>query len=198
MINLLPTEVKEMRSYGRKNRRLVRWCAMSLLGALMLTSISGGGYLLITQAEAAAKDTKSQTETLLNSSKLSKTDSDFKSFSNNLKTVTQILSKQVLFSQLIQKMGAITPKGATLSAISLTSSDNSIALDFKVNSTSLAPTLQANLSDEKESLFDKVDITQVVCQTDQTSGQKTCSVQLKAQYSDNFQFLFLNSVKGGN
>lgn len=193
MINLLPPEVKEMRSYGRRNVLLVRWSLICLGAALLLVGIAGAGYFFITNAEKAAAEAKQQTEKAIETAKLDEVSKQFDAFSGNLKTVTQILSKQVLFSQLIRQIGSVTPAGATLNSVSLSDADNALNLDFKVPTSDLAATIQVNLEDEKNGLFEKADIIQVSCITD-ANKQQSCTVSVRALYRKDANFLFLNSV----
>lgn len=197
MINLLPPEVKEMRSYGRRNLLLVRWSLLCLGAAILLMGIAAAGYIFITNAEQSAVQTKTQTEAAIQTAKLDEVSAEFDAFSSNLKTVTQILSKQVLFSSLIRQIGSIIPDGATLNSVSLSDADNALSLDIKVSSPDLAPTVQVNLENEQNGLFEKADIISVSCLTD-ASKQQSCTVSVKALYRKDANFLFLNSVAKAN
>lgn len=196
MIDLLPAEIKKSRLYGRRNGKLLRWnflCMLALLGILI---ISGTGYFFINNATLSAAEVKSKTEAAIKTAKLDEAEVEYAQFSNNLKTVVQILSSQVLFSELLQQIGGVTPTGTTLNSVSLSDSDNALDLNFTTTSASLAPTLQVNLEDPENELFEKADIVQVSCQTD-TEGKEECGVQLRALFKADAKFLFLNSVESG-
>lgn len=197
MINLLPPDIKSMRLYGRRNITLLRWSSFCLAAMVGLTVIVAGGYIYITQAEKSAEKSKAQTEESIKLAKLDDVEKQYASFSSNLKTVTQILSKQVLFSDLIQKIGSVIPSGVTLNGVSLTDTDNALNLDFKVANPGLAATLQVNLEDQKNELFEKADLLNVACSPDATTKLQVCTVQVRALYRKDAKFLFLNSVSSG-
>lgn len=195
MIDLLPVEIKKSRAYGRLNRTLLRWnalCSAAILGVLL---IGGTGYFFINNAALSAADVKLETEKSIEKAKLSDVEANYAAFANNLKTVVQILSSQVLFSELLQQIGGVTPSGATLNTVSLSDTDNALDLDFTTSSTSLAATIQVNLEDPKNELFEKADIIQVSCSTS-GGGVESCNVQLRALFKEDAKFLFLNLVNG--
>lgn len=194
MIDLLPSDMKRSRTYGRRNNLLLRWNLLCLLGIIGLTVIGGAGYFFINNATLSAEKVKTQTEESIRSAKLDEAEANYTSFSNNLKTVVQILNSQVLFSELLQQIGSVTPSGTTLNSVSLTDSDNALDLSFTTSSASLAPTIQVNLEDKRNKLFEKADIIQVSCQID-SSGSEGCGVQLRALFRSDAKFLFLNSVE---
>lgn len=193
MIDLLPTSIKQSRQYGRRNAKLLRWNIACLLAILGILAIGATGYFFINNATKAAATAKAQTEKLIDDAKLSKVEAEYTVFSDNLKTVVRILSNQVLFSELIQQIGGVTPSGATLNSISLSDSDNALDLDFTTASSSVAPTIQVNLVDPGSELFSSADIIQVNCQS-VTENKESCNVQLRALFKDDAKFLFLNSV----
>ena len=196
MINLLPPEVKTMRLYGRRNRTLMRWSAFCLAAMAGLIIIVGGGFFFITQSEKSAQRSKAQVEEAIKAAKLDEVEKQYAAFSSNLKTVTQILSKQILFSDLVQKIGSVIPSGVTLNSVSLSDADNALTLDFKLPNPGLAPTLQVNLENEKNELFEKADILQVSCTTDSVTKVQSCTAQVRALYRKDAKFLFLNSIAG--
>lgn len=196
MIDLLPNDIKISRIYGRRNGLLLRWnllCLMALLGILI---VAGTGYFFINNSALSAAEVKSKTEATIKSTKLDEVEANYTTFSNNLKTVVQILSSQVLFSKLLQQIGGVTPAGATLNSVSLSDSDNALDLNFTTSSAGLAPTIQVNLEDPDNDLFEKADIIQVSCQTD-ADDEETCGVGLRALFKTDANFLFLNSVESG-
>ncbi|MEK7471895.1 MAG: hypothetical protein AAB624_01475 [Patescibacteria group bacterium] len=194
MIDLLPTDVKKSRTYGRRNGQLLRWNFMCLLGILGILIIVGTGYFFVDNATLSAAKVKQQTEESIKTAKLDEAEVEYATFSNNLKTVVQILSSQVLFSELLQQIGGVTPNGATLNSVSLADTDNALDLSFTTSSAGLAPTIQVNLEDPENELFEKADIIQVSCQVDE-DGDEECGVQLRALFKTDAKFLFLNSVE---
>lgn len=193
MIDLLPTDIKKSRAYGRRNSKLLRWNILCVLGVLGILIIAGTGYFFVNNATLSAAEVKKQTEEAIKTAKLDEAEQEYETFSNNLKTVVQILSSQVLFSELLQQIGSVTPTGVTLNSVSLADSDNALDLSFTATAASLAPTIQVNLEDPRNELFEKADIIQVSCQTDEEDNEE-CGVQLRALFKADAKFLFLNSV----
>ena len=193
MIELLPNNIKQDRNYGRRNNVLLRWNIACLLAITGILIIGATGYFFINNATESAAASKVQTEESIADAKLSEVEAEYKEFSGNLKTVIQILSDQVLFSELLQQIGSVTPTGATLNSISLSDTDNALDLDFTTTAASIAPTIQVNLEDPTNELFDKADIIQVTCQAG-NDGKESCNVQLRALFKEDAKFLFLNSV----
>ncbi len=195
MINLLPSETRENRLYGRRNRQLVRWCIAALLAAIGIVGIAAGGYVFLTRSEASAASEKTRVETQIAQDQLDKVLAEYNSFTADLKTVVQILSKQILFSELIQQIGSVVPPGTTLNTVSISNKDNALSLDFTLDQASSAPTLQLNLEDPENALFEKADIIQLSCQTDDVTRVQTCSAQVRVLLKKDAPYYFLNSVK---
>lgn len=192
MINLMPSTIKTERSYGRSNVILMRWTFQISVAFVILTIVLLSGYSFMVSAQKSVNANKSKVEESIKSEKLDTTEKEYDAFSSNVQTVTQILSKQVLYSSLLQQIGSVTPLGATLSSISISSTSNALDLNFNISSADVAPILQLNLQDEKNQLFQKADIIQVNCQ--QSNGVDKCTAQLKAEYRKDAKFLFINTI----
>lgn len=189
MINLTPSDIKKDRNYRRNNLRYSRWIAQSILMLLILNVFMVAGYGLISARQNQLDEKKSSLSEEISNLKLGEVESKYASFVANVSTVTQILSKQILYSDLIKQIGSVTPTGATLNSVSISSKDNALDLNFKINSQDIAPIIQLNLEDEKNNLFSKADIVQLNCPT-----TATCTTQLKAEYKKDFPYLFINTL----
>lgn len=196
MINLLPPETKKDRYYGRKNVVLLKWISLSLVLFIMLIASIGIGLGIMNRAISNANINKQVLATSISDDKLNETEQSYNEFLNNVKTVTQILSKQVLYSSLLQQIGKVTPPGANLNSVSISSTDNALNLNFTINSPDIAPILQLNLQDQKNKLFERADIIQVNCQQKEKTDNP-CTAQLRAEYKKDAMFIFINTV-GGN
>lgn len=194
MINLMPSDIKKDRAYGRSNVILLRWTYQISAAFVLLILALLSGYSFMVSAQKSVKNNKSTVESAIKNEKLDQTETEYNAFASNVKTVTQILSKQVLYSSLLQQIGSVTPSGATLSSVSISSSANALDLNFNITSADIAPILQLNLQDEKNQLFQKADIIQVNCQQSSVSGTEKCTAQLKAEYKKDAKFLFINTI----
>jgi hypothetical protein len=164
MINLMPTPAKSAIKYARINLRLLHWTLGSLLiiAAMGATVVLGGFY--IDSAKNNLSNSIEQTKVTISSQKLDKVQVQAEGLSNGVKLIVQVLSKEVLFSKLLQEIGALMPAGATLGDIALSNTVTG-AIDLTANAIDYqsATQVQLNLQDPKNNLFDKVDTTSVSC-----------------------------------
>lgn len=189
MINLTPSDIKQDRYYRRNNLRYFRWISQSILMLLILNVFLAAGYGLILARQDQLDEKKASLNKEINDLNRGEVESKYTSFVTNINTITQILSKQILYSDLIKQIGSVTPSGATLNSVSISSKDNALDLNFKISSQDIAPIIQLNLEDEKNNLFSKADIVQLNCPT-----SSTCTTQLKAEYKKDFPYLFINTL----
>src|SRR5690606_36448643 len=112
-------------------------------------------------------------------------------FSGSLKLIEQVLSKQVLFSELFRQVGAIMPNNTVLSSIEISKVEGGIDLTAKARSYDSATQIQVNLEDPRNKLFNKVDIISVSCGNSEDSSYP-CTVSLRALFTDKNPFLLIN------
>lgn len=192
MINLMPKDIKQDRAYGRSNVLLLKWTSQIAVAYILLIIALISGYSFMVSAQRSVNNSKKRVEETIKNEKLDQTEKEYSSFASNVKTVTQILSKQLIYSSLLQQIGSVTPNGATLSSVSISSAANALDLNFNIASSDIAPIIQLNLQDEKNKLFQKADIIQVSCQ--QSNEAEKCTTQLKAEYKKDAKFLFINTI----
>jgi hypothetical protein len=123
-----------------------------------------------------------------------------KEISGDIRVINQVLRGEIRFSDLIQAIGQVIPKGAILSGLSISQVNG--ALDLSVNATNYATAAQvaANLSDPKNGIFSKVDVVNVACNpsgasTPGTPNGYTCSLSLKALFGPDTKNKFLSVPK---
>ncbi len=193
MINLLPPETKQELGYARRNSRLLRWGAIifcCILGAWLI--IFGGLFYTqnsiksYTKQSVAAKDQ-------LQSQKLEETQAKVQDISNHLKLVVQVLSKEILFSKLLQQIGSAIPPKSILTDLKITKLEGGIDLTAIASDEFTATQVQVNLQDPSNKIFDKVDIVNITCASTSTSDPRyPCTVTLRARFNKNNPFLFIN------
>jgi hypothetical protein len=196
MINLTPTSYKESLRYARRNTLIRNW----LSGLLIIIFLAGTTILLgrsYLQAEARqyAKANQQGQETL-NSRGINATLDQVESISGNLKLIIQVLSKQILFSELLKQVGSVMPQDSILSGIEISKVAGGIDLEAEAKDYTTATQVQVNLSDPGNKLFDKIDIVSINCEDSSDDGYP-CTIQLRALFKTNNQFLFINQ-KGGS
>lgn len=194
MINLLPPIYVDKIRYSRKNAALLKsliWLGLANIG-LVTILLAGAFYIdrqsshIQTQIEASEKQLKAQN--------LDQVEKESQQITNNIRIINQVLSKEVLFSEVIQEVGKIIPSGSVLSSISLTQVSGSIDLVINSRDNNSAVQAAANLSDPKNNLFEKVDVVNVSC-TGSNPGYP-CSSTFKALFSPTAQDRFLKLAKG--
>lgn len=194
MINLLPPEVKSSYRYAHRNVALLRWVAFGSLGLLGLIIISLAGFLYMqqisnnygTQIEASQSSLKKQNQAL--------TEKQVQDISSNLKLAVSVLSKEVLFSQLLKQMAAITPANVSLSNLDINQTSGALDITADTSDYNSATQLQANLADPTNKIFSKADIENINCKADSTNPRYPCTVSIRALFATNNPFLFINAA----
>lgn len=192
MINLLPPPVKQDISYARRNSRLLKiigfgWAAIAGMFVIVLF-----GFIFINNSIVHYRQQVEQGKTTLKEQKLDETQAKVEAISGDLKLIVQVLSKEVLFSKLIKQIGAVMPSQSVLSNIEISKVQGGIDLTASAKDYQTATQVQVNLQDPNNKLFDKVDIVSVTCGST-TNPQYPCTVILRALFSKNNPFLFINN-----
>jgi Tfp pilus assembly protein PilN len=196
MINLLPPQVRESIAYANKNTKLrVSAVSLLLLAVAVFIMFLGGTIYLKQSSNSTAKQaasTRGQLE-LRDQASIKKQVAEL---SDTFKLVDKVLSDQVLFSKLLQKIGSVIPDGSILTALSINELEGGLNLQAKAKSYDSATQVQVNLADEDNGLFEQVDIVNIQCETDaasdETQSTYPCTIQLRALFGNTNPFLFIN------
>ena len=197
MINLLPDDIKKEIIYGRRNRILRHWVLLVCLVVIAVAAMTVVGELLINRNINATETTAKLTQTQISNQNLAATQSEIQSLSNNFKTVTQILSKQLLFSKLFIKIGSIIPDGVILSEILITNTSSSLDLNIAATNHQTANQAFININDPSNGLFAKADLISIDCaqSTPSSSTNKyPCTGEIAVTMKANSSFYYLNSI----
>lgn len=193
MINLLPPDLKQAYHYARRNYHLSRWIVVLLTvlaGAAIITA-AGWVYLNQTSKQYQSQITASQKN--LDAQSYKQVESQIKEMSNNLKLSVQVLSKQILFSELLIHLGTIMPKDTKLSALNISQTEGGIDITAVAKTYASATQIQVNMSDSSNKLFSKVDLVSITCDSSDTSDYP-CKVSLRALFSNQNPFLFIHNT----
>jgi hypothetical protein len=173
MINLLPSDVKEMRSYGRKNRSLFGYS-----GALLATACITAGIMLVSLQVIGADEPQLREEVAATNQTITLQEKDIKAIEDTvvrLEAAEKIDAQSVSFSELIPKIGAVLPQGVILNALSLTGGvTDPLQLDVSLSDASLAPVLIKNLVESD--LFEAADISSLSPSSGGTEADGTVAV----------------------
>jgi Tfp pilus assembly protein PilN len=195
MINLLPPEVKQEYRYARRNRRLVQWSlafVVATVGIVLLT-VAGMAFMSRSIDEHAVEVAAAKAR--LADQNAAETQQQITSISNNLKLMVNVLSKEVLFSELLMQLGRITPPNVALTNLSVSQTVGAIDLTARAKSYDAAAQLQANFTDPANKIFSKADIVSISCTDTAGSAGYPCTVTLKALFVADNPFLFINQDK---
>ncbi len=191
MINLLPPATKSAYQYARRNRTLVHWltaCVLALAGAAVLAA---GGYLYLDRSIADTKQQIAATNKQLQDQNLTSVKKQVTEISNNLKLAVEVLSHQILFSEMLKQLGSVTPKDVILTNLSITQVQGSVDITALTASYNAATQLQVNLADPQNQIFSKADIVSISCGSSANS-RYPCTVSIRALFATDNPFLFIN------
>lgn len=191
MINLSPDDYKQSIRYARRNTILLKWLSGSLaiLSLSILTIFIGQTYLK-SQTNHYANINASIEQELKNQD-LEGTLKTIENISNNLKLIVQVLSKQIIFSELIKQVGAVMPENSILSDVEISKVEGGIDLIVDAKDHNTATQVQINLADQNNKLFDKVDIISINCDST-IKPEYPCKITLRALFATNNPFSFTN------
>lgn len=199
MINLLPPELKQDYRYARRNHHLLRWLAAFLVAIGGVAIITGAGLFIMSNSIDSYKTRIASAQGQLASQHFSDTQKQVANISSNLKLMVQVLSKEILFSKLLARLGQVTPPGAILTNLSISQTESAIDITAQTTNYNAATQLQVNLAAPANQIFSKADLVNITCQTGTPAVNPAypCTATIRAQLTDNNPFLFINSQKAG-
>lgn len=194
MINLLPPDVKSNYRYARRNVILRRWVAAMVLAFVGLGVIATYGLLAIHQSTVHYNKQVADTQAVFQKEKFDDIQKQVQSMSSNFKLVVKVLGQEVLFSQLLKQIAATIPNNATLTGLTINQTQGGIDISANATDYSTATQVQVNLADPANKIFSKADIVSVTCSASNATNPKyPCTVNIRALFSPNNPFLFVNS-----
>ncbi|TXG77330.1 hypothetical protein E6P97_02005 [Patescibacteria group bacterium] len=199
IINLLPSDVKRSITYARRNTSLRTWGYVTIACSVLICSVVAAGYLYLQHSVNAYSKQVAESKQALSEQKLEETQQQIESVSSNLKLVVQVLSRAVLFSRLLERVGSAIPNGAVLTNLSMSNKvQGGIDLSFSATDYQTATQVQINLSDPENQIFEKADIISIQCNqpgATEAAGQYPCTVQIRALFTKSNTFGFLSTAE---
>lgn len=196
MINLLPPETKQSILFARRNQQLVHWLIAATFGVIGIGVVISTGKVYTSYLANSYKKIVEQEKQQLASQNLVQTQKKIEDISNSTKLVSQVLSREVLFSKLLTGIGSVMPPGASLQNLSISSKlDGGIDLQVVATDYQTATQVQVNLQDRRNNIFDKADIVNIACTATVTAQNKyPCQVTLRATFVKNSPYIFANTT----
>lgn len=201
MINLLPPSEKKNILYARRNRAVTKWLVVTAMGVIGIVTIITAGFLYINQSAQVFANQIQQTKQQLASQKLEETQKHTEDISNSTKLALQVLSQQILFSELLRQIGAVMPPGSALQSFNVGKLEGGIDLQAVAKTYQTASQVQVNLADPANKIFEKADIINISCASidEQVQNEEEnpypCQVTIRALFAKGSPFLFTG---GGN
>jgi Tfp pilus assembly protein PilN len=197
MINLLPPELKESYSYAQRNSVLMKWLFAFLFAIGGLLIISAAGLFYVYQTSHSYDDQITETQKTLEDQKLAQTEKETQDISNNLKLAVKVLSKEILFSQLLKKLAAVTPSNVNLTDLNINQTQGGINITAQATNYEAATQFQVNLADKNNTIFSSADINSISCagSVDEVNSRYPCVVVIRALFAKDNPFVFINNSK---
>ena len=195
MINVLPPELKTSYGYARRNVILRRWVIVFLVALVGLGGLATYGVVNMRQLESGYSAKVNDISAQLVKDDLKGTQTKVEEISSSIKLAVQVLSQEVLFSELITKIGEAMPKGTVLTGLDISGAKGGLDLTASATDYAAATQIQVNLASSSNKIFSKVDINTITCAAANSNSADPghpCSVSLRALFNTKNQFLFIN------
>lgn len=201
MINLLPHDLKEDIAYARRNAHLRNWIIASLVALIGVGVIVAGGLLYLHQSVNSYTKQVSSARTNLESQEMEKTQKRVAEISSNTKLTTQVLSREILFSKLIRKIGFTLPANTSLVSLKIDKVQGGIQLDAGAADFNAGSQIQVNLQDPKNGVFEKADINSISCGDEANNNPERnntlpCTVSIRALFGQNNEYVYIAPTGG--
>lgn len=199
MINLLPPEIKQGMTYGRRNRVLAKWLTATTVGIIGICLVVIGGLFYINyQTNAYAKQVE-RTKSSLTHQNIEETIARIGEIDASVKLALNVLSREVQFSKLLRGLGAAMPQGSALSGLSVSDVQGALDLQAIAVNYETATQVQVNLKDPKNRIFEKADIISISCANDDVRNinDYPCQVNIRVLFAQDSPYLFSTKSNRG-
>ena len=193
----MPPEIKKSYYYAEKNDKLIKLVLLLIIGLLGIGIIGTYGWVSLHRSINSQKQNVAYLQTNLQKNNLVATENQVTTISNDFSLVVKVLSQEVVFSKLLTQMAGALPSGVNLTNLTINNTTSGSGLDITAEALNynLATQVQVNLADPVNGIFSKVDIVNISCNSQTSSGTVAtypCIVNLRAEFAKNNQFLFIN------
>jgi len=192
VINLLPPAIKREYRYAAINTSLVRWIFGTAVALIGVGIIGTFGMLILRQTTDDTQAQIDNTQLSLARAHLSQTNADIKNITGSVKLVEQVLGQEILFSKLLKQMATALPNGTSLTGLNIPAATGALDVTVAANDYATATQVQINLASPANQIFSKADIQSVKCGSTDPNSAYPCTITLRAQFSPNNPFLFIN------
>ncbi len=192
MINLMPPAYKESVAYARRNSRLIGVMFGILIAVLGAAVITGGSLFYLRNDTSAIQRSIEQSQSGLKTQKEAETLARAKEMGDNLKLAVDVLSNEILFSELLREIGETMAPGTVLEGISLTNQVFGIGTDLDIGARDYETGSRAYVNlNEDNKIFEKADLVNITCGGNGREGAYPCLVQIRALFAKDNPFLLV-------
>lgn len=195
MINLLPPDMKSSYRFARRNRYMVHWITALGVGIVGACALTGIGYMYLQQTANNYESQIASSKQQLVDQKYTAVKAQVQDITNNLQLVVKVLSNQVVFSELLNQIGTLTPRDVNLTGLSISQTQGALDITAQAKNYAAATQLHINLSDKNNKIFSKADILGIDC-SGSTNPAYPCTITIRALFAANNPYLFINSPSG--
>jgi acetyl-CoA acetyltransferase len=196
MINLLPPQSKDAYRYARRNRHLMHWVFALLAGIFGAILLTGLGYYYLGQTTENYRQQVRTAQAQLAAQNVDKTQKEVQNMAGNLNLAVQVLSKQVLFSDMLKRLGSITPSDAALTTLTISPTQNAIDITAQAKSYDAAMQVQVNYNSKENRVFDKTDVIGITCASNERAAtaqqEYPCTINIRALLTKDSPFYFIS------
>lgn len=192
MINLLPPDLKSDYRYARRNTKALYLIVVCIVGLVGLAAVTAAGLLYLEQSAKAYTNEAKSLQQRLTEQKQAETEKQVAEVAGNLKLAVDVLSKEVLFSQLLKQLATVVPSNVVLTGITLEEFSGALNIQAGAQDYNSATQLHVNLADPANKIFAEADIVSINCSGSSESNYP-CSVSVRALFASENPFLFINS-----
>lgn len=178
--------------YARRNNVLKKWLIILILALIGAFIISSAGLFYLIKSTKNQQNVVSQTKGQLQTQNIDATQKNLDSISTNVKLAISVLSKEILFSKLLNQLGTILPANTTLQDLQIDKLQGGINITARAKDINSATQVQLNLNDPKNKIFDKADIESISCGQEDANKAYPCTVQIRALFKKDNPFMYIS------
>lgn len=187
MISLLPPESKTATKYARLNVTLIQYCVLVMIISAALIAIIFFAMAVVDKQEDNLKAVIAEDQA--KAAELEVVNGEAKELSTTINTISKLLEREIKFSELLEEIASILPKGTVLTGLTLSEKqDQPLTLDALVVDEEAAAILRENLDDSD--LFEAADIVSIAAgESDSASGTYNFTAQYRAYFTGSSEAL---------
>lgn len=158
MINLLPNNIREEHTYGRKNKTLVALIVLVSGTAVAVAAIMLFNLRYIDEEAVSVQNSIDENQATIQ--QLESETKDLGIISSRLDSANDLYEQSIKFSEIIPEIGSVLPGGSIIDGLSLTGgSTDPLQLNVSLATADLVAVLQKNLVESE--LFEAADVISI-------------------------------------